>query len=207
MIKLECEFSQYFRMVNSALSDFELYKGILSNVQGNEKEIKQINGFLYNVLNSLKYSFVMKTAKLIDKREDKSIFKLINCCENQKEQFLNEFIDEFYNEETKITGKVLVKKVNVLDDINNFKLELNKYSKQIENIKSQRDKVYAHQDKKYFYDNGKVNEDFKITYNDIDEILNLIYKNLNILSIDYSRRAYSKFPSTIDEYLHIIERL
>lgn len=149
----------------------------------------------------------MKTAKLIDKREDKSIFKLINCCKNQKEQFLNEFIDEFYNEETKITEKVLVKKVNVLDDINNFKLELNKYSKQIENIKSQRDKVYAHQDKKYFYDNGKVNEDFKITYNDIDEILNLIYKNLNILSIDYNRRAYSKFPSTIDEYLHIIERL
>ena len=207
MIKLECEFSQYFKMVNSALSDFELYKGILSNVQGNEKEIKQINGFLYNVLNSLKYSFVMKTAKLIDKREDKSIFKLINCCENQKEQFLNEFIDEFYNEETKITEKVLVKKVNVLDDINNFKLELNKYSKQIENIKSQRDKVYAHQDKEYFYDNGKVNEDFKITYNDIDEILNLIYKNLNILSIDYNGRVYSKFPSTIDEYLHIIERL
>lgn len=33
MIKLECEFSQYFKMVNSALSDFELYKGILSNVQ------------------------------------------------------------------------------------------------------------------------------------------------------------------------------
>ena len=42
MIDLESEFSQYFRVINSALDDFELYKGILSNVNGNEKKINQI---------------------------------------------------------------------------------------------------------------------------------------------------------------------
>lgn len=207
MIDLDNEISQYFKVINSALDDFELYKGILSNIKGNEKKINQINGFLYTILNSLKYSFVMKTAKLVDEREDKNIFKLINCCENQQNQFLTEFIDEFYNEDTKTTEKVFIKKVNVLDDINNFKLNLNNYKTQIENIKAQRDKIYAHSDKKYFYDGSKINEDFKVTYNDIDEILNLIYKNLNILSTDYNRRVYSKFPTTLDEYLHIIEKI
>lgn len=207
MIDLESEFSRYFREINSALDDFELYKGILSNVDGNEKKINQINGFLYTILNSLRYSFVMKTAKLVDKREDKNIFKFLNCCKNQQNQFLKNFVDEFYNEVTKTTEKIFIKKVNVLDDIKNFELELDKYSTQIENIKAQRDMIYAHNDKKYFYDNGKVSEEFKVTYNDIDEILHLIFKKLNILSIDYNRRVYSKFSDTLDDYLHIIEKL
>lgn len=207
MIDLESEFSQYFRVINSALDDFELYKGILSNVNGNEKKINQINGFLYTVLNSLKYSFVMKTAKLVDKREDKNIYKFINCCKNQQHQFLKEFVDEFYNEETKTTERIFIKKVNVLDDIKDFETELDKYSTQIENIKAQRDMVYAHNDKKYFYNNGNISEEFKVTYNDIDEILHLIFNKLNILSIDYNRRVYSKFSDTIDDYLHIIEQL
>lgn len=207
MIDLEDEFSQYFRVVNSALDDFDLYKGILSNINGNEKKVNQINGFLYTILNSLKYSFIMKTAKLVDIREDKNIFKFINCCKNQKNEFLKEIVDEFYNEETNTSEKIFVRKVNVLNDIKNFEFQLDKYNTQIENIKNQRDKIYAHNDKRYFYNNGNISEEFKVTYNDIDEILHLIFKELNILSIDYNRRAYSKFPDTIDDYLHIIEKL
>ena len=207
MIDLERDFSQYFRLVNSALNDFELYKGILSNVDGNEKKINQINGFLYTILNSLKYSFVMKTSKLVDKRENKNIFKFIDCCKNQKNQFLEEFVDEFYNEETKTIEKIFIKKVNVLDDIKNFELELDKYSTQIININAQRDKIYAHSDKRYFYDNGSINEEFNVTYNDIDNILHIIYNNLNILSKDYNRRAYLNYNSTLDDYLHILNNL
>ena len=207
MIDLESEFSQYFREVNSALDDFELYKGILSNVVGNEKKINQINGFLYTILNSLKYSFVMKTAKLVDVREQKNIFKFINCCKNQKNQFLKEIVDEYYNEETQTTEKMFIKNVNVLEDIKNFESKLDKYSVQIENIKAQRDRIYAHNDKKYFYNNGSINEEFKVTYNDIDEILHLIFKELNILSVDYNRRVYSMFTGTLGEYLYIIEKL
>lgn len=207
MIDLESEFSQYFREVNSALDDFELYKGILSNVVGNEKKINQINGFLYTILNSLKYSFVMKTAKLVDVREQKNIFKFINCCKNQKNQFLKEIVDEYYNEETQTTEKMFIKNVNILEDIKNFESKLDKYSVQIENIKAQRDRIYAHNDKKYFYNNGSINEEFKVTYNDIDEILHLIFKELNILSVDYNRRVYSMFTGTLGEYLYIIEKL
>ena len=85
MINLENEFSQYFKVVNGALDDFELYKGILKNVKGNETKINKINSFLYTTLNALKYSFIMQTAKLIDVREDKNIFKFINFCKVNKE--------------------------------------------------------------------------------------------------------------------------
>ena len=206
MINLDKEFSQYFKVINSALDDFKLYKGLLYNVKSNEKKINQINGFLYTILNSLKYSFVMKTAKLIDEREDKNIFKFLNCCRNQHDQFLKEFVNEYYNEDTKKTEK-FKKRVNALKDIDSFESKLKKYNKQIENIKAQRDKIYAHSDKKYFYDNGKIADEFKVTYNDIDEILHLIYKELNVLSIDYNRCAYSNYPSTLNDYLHIINRL
>lgn len=206
MIDLDKEFSQYFKVINSALDDFELYKGILSNVKGNEKKINQINGFLYTILNSLKYSFVMKTAKLIDDREDKNIFKFINCCRNQHKQFLKEFVDEYYNEDTKAAEK-FTKKVDALKDINNFEKKLKKFDTQIDNIKAQRDMIYAHCDKKYFYDNGKISDEFKVTYNDIDEILHLIYKEMNVLSVDYNRCAYSNFPSTLDEYLNVIDKI
>ena len=114
-------------------------------------------------------------------------------------------INKIYGD-TKKTEK-FKKRVNALKDIDSFESKLKKYNKQIENIKAQRDKIYAHSDKKYFYDNGKIADEFKVTYNDIDEILHLIYKELNVLSIDYNRCAYSNYPSTLNDYLHIINRL
>lgn len=207
MINLENEFSQYFKVVNSALDDFELYKGILKNVKENETKINKINSFLYTILNALKYSFVMQTAKLIDVREDKNIFRFINFCKVNKNMFLKEIVNDYYNVETKEREYEFIRKVDVLEDIKKFEIELDKYSSQIENIKAQRDKIYAHNDKKYFYDKGNINQEFKVTYEDIDNILHIIYHNLNILSIDYNRRAYSNYASTLDEYLYILNNL
>lgn len=207
MINLENEFSQYFKVVNGALDDFELYKGILKNVKGNETKINKINSFLYTTLNALKYSFVMQTAKLIDVREDKNIFKFINFCKVNKNIFLKEIVNDYYNAETKEREYEFVRKVDVLEDIKKFEIELEKYSSQIENIKAQRDKIYAHTDKKYFYDKGNINQEFRVTYDDIDNILHIIYNNLNILSIDYNRRAYSNYASTLDDYLYILNNL
>jgi len=100
----------------------------------------------------------------------------------------------------------LLKKVDVLEDIKKFEIELDKYSSQIENIKVQRDKIYAHTDKKYFYDKGNINQELKVTYDDIDNILHIIYNNLNILSIGYNRRAYSNYDNTLDDYLYILKK-
>jgi len=110
MINLENEFLQYFRVVNSAPDDFELYKGILKNVEGNETKINKINYFLYRTLNALKYSFVMQTVKLIDVREDKNIFKFINFCKVNKNMFLKEIVNDYYNVETKEREYEFVKK-------------------------------------------------------------------------------------------------
>ena len=207
MLNLEKEIENYFYSINSAKEKFDLYKGILQNVSGNEQKVNSINGFLYVILDSLKFTFIVETSKLVNKKESKNIFKFIEYCKQHKKEFLTEFYDEFYNETTKENEKIFIRKVNILEDLTKFEEELKKYEIQIENLKAQRDKVYAHTDKKYFYGNKDINKKYKVTYDDVDMILNILHKNLNVISIDFNRRAFFTFASTIDDYKYIISRL
>lgn len=203
MLNIEKEIENYFYSINSAKEKFDLYKGILQNVSGNEQKVNSINGFLYVILDSLKFTFVIETSKLVDERESKNIFKFIEYCKQHKKEFLT----EFYNETTKINEKIFIRKVNVLEDLTKFEEELRSYEIQIENLKAQRDKVYAHTDKKYFYSNKDINKKFKVTYDDVDRILSILHKHLNVISIDFNRRAFSNFASMVDDYKYIISRL
>lgn len=203
MLNIEKEIENYFYSINSAKEKFDLYKGILQNVSGNEQKVNSINEFLYVILDSLKFTFVIETSKLVDERESKNIFKFIEYCKQHKKEFLT----EFYDETTKRNEKIFIRKVNVLEDLTKFEEELRSYKIQIENLKAQRDKVYAHTDKKYFYRNKDINKEFKVTYDDVDRILSILHKHLNVISIDFNRRAFSTFASTIDDYKYIISRL
>lgn len=207
MLNLEKEIENYFYSINSAKEKFDLYKGILQNVSGNEQKVNSINEFLYVILDSLKFTFVIETSKLVDERESKNIFKFIEYCKQHKKEFLTEFYDEFYDETTKRKERIFTRKVNILEDLTKFEEELRSYEIQIENLKAQRDKVYAHTDKKYFYRNKDINKEFKVTYDDVDRILSILHKHLNVISIDFNRRAFSNFTSTIDDYKYIISRL
>lgn len=207
MLNLEKEIENYFYSINSAKEKFDLYKGILQNVSGNEQKVNSINEFLYVILDSLKFTFVIETSKLVDERESKNIFKFIEYCKQYKKEFLTEFYDEFYDETTKRKERIFTRKVNILDDLNKFEEELRSYEIQIENLKAQMDKVYAHTDKNYFYGNKDINNKFKVTYDDVDRILSILHKHLNVISIDFNRRAFSNFTSTIDDYKYIISRL
>ena len=53
MIDIEKEIDQYFKIINDAKINFDLYKGILSNAKENEKRFSKISSFLYPILNAL----------------------------------------------------------------------------------------------------------------------------------------------------------
>ena len=207
MLNIEKEIENYFYSINSAKEKFDLYKSILQNISGNEQKVNSINGFLYVILDSLKFTFVIETSKLVDERESKNIFKFIEYCKQHKKEFLTEIYDELYNETTKRNERIFIRKVNVLEDLTKFEEELRSYEIQIENLKAQRDKVYAHTDKKYFYRNKDINKEFKVTYDNVDKILSILHKHLNVISIDFNRRAFSNFASMVDDYKYIISRL
>ena len=207
MIDIEKEIDQYFKIINDAKISFDIYKGILSNAKENEKKFSKISSFLYPILNALKFSFVVQTAKLVDKREDKNIWKLIECCKQQKKEFLTEFVVKYVNEETCEEETFFLKKVDIMSDLKMFEDKLNKYSQAITNLKAQRDKIYAHNDKEYFYDKSNISEMYSVTYQDIDDILNLLFEQLNVVSLDYNRRVYSSYPSSMKDYEYIISKI
>ena len=207
MIDIEKEIDQYFKVINDAKISFELYKGVLSSAKEHDKKFSKISSFLYPILNALKFSFVVQTAKLVDKREDKNIWNLIECCKQQKKEFLTEFVDKYINEVTCEEETFVLKKVDIMSDLKIFEDKLNKYSQAITNLKAQRDKIYAHNDKEYFYDNSNISEMYSVTYQDIDDILNLLFEQLNIVSLDYNRRVYSSYPSSMKDYEYIISKI
>lgn len=207
MIDLEKEIDKYFKIINDAKNSFDLYKGILSNAKENDKKVSKISSFLYPVLNALKFSFVVQTAKLVDKREDKSIWKLIECCKQQKNEFLTEFVNTYIDEDTGKEETFFLKKVDIMSDLTVFEEKLNEHSQAIINLKAQRNKIYAHNDKDYFYDKSNISEMYLVTYQDIEDILNLLFQQLNVISLDYNRRVYSSYPSSIKDYEYIISKI
>lgn len=134
------------------------------------------------MLDALQFAFVVETTRLTDKREDKCIWNLLDNIKMQYKKFPKEIYNEYINLESGEVYKEFVRKVDIKLDISNFEKELNKYSAQFENLKDLRDKIYAHLDKKYFYDKRKINEKYSVCYQDIEDILEIIHKNLNIIS-------------------------
>lgn len=185
-LNIEIEISNYFKLINEAYKNIELYKTISSTLE--ESKITNIKDFIFTILNSLKFSFVVQTEKIIDKSESKNICKFVEYCK----QNTNEF------QETK---DIIIKK---LDD---FSIELTQYEMIFKNMKGQRDKIYVHTDKETFYDKSRLFEKYDIQLQDIEKVIKMLYENLNNISIAYNGRHYSHYSNPGYEYKCILEKL
>lgn len=207
MINLDKEIDYYFRIINDTLNYFNIYKQTLCSLNEHKNKANQVASFLYPMLDSLKFAFVIETTRLINKREDKCIWKLLDNIKMQYKKFPVEMYDIFTDSETGEEYKEFIRKVDIKSDVLKFESELNQYSEQFESLKGLRDKIYAHLDKKYFYDRKKISEEYVVCYQDIEGILNIIHKNLNIISIDYNRKAYSEYASCIDDLNNLFDKI
>lgn len=185
-LNIEIEISNYFKLINEAYKNIKLYKTISSTLENSK--ITNIKDFICTILNSLKFSFIVQTEKIIDKCEAKNIWKFIEYCKQNTDDFREP-------------------KVSVINKLIDFNDELTQYSTVFQNMKRQRDKIYAHTDKETFYDRNQLYEEYNVQLQDIENIINILYKNLNNISISYNGRHYSHYSDPGEDYDYILEKL
>lgn len=185
-LNIETEISNYFKLINEAYKNIKLYKTISSTLENSK--ITNIKDFIHTVLNSLKFSFIVQTEKIIDKSEAKNICKFIEYCKQNTDTFQE-------------------KKESIIKKLTDFDNELTQYETVFQNMKGQRDKIYAHTDKETFYNKNQLYEEYNVRLQDVENIINMLYKNLNNISIAYNGRYYSHYSDPGDDYAYILEKL
>ncbi|KQB76840.1 hypothetical protein AB2T90_14490 [Clostridium butyricum] len=146
-------------------SQYKLYRLLLEKTNSNLKELNLAPAFFQLVINSLSSNVILTLAKIYEqpKRSGGSIYKLLNKIEQSWKEINNE----------QINASIINEHREVLKQMNEI----------IDNLFDWRDKCYAHYDKDYFLDGKNISEDFKITFGNIEQ---LIDKAKEILNYYYS---------------------
>jgi len=199
------EIEQYINNLKIAIDAFKLHNSIMETIIKYNNEINCMTNFIVTIVKSLQITFIMETYKLVDKDGQKSIFKLLNVCEQNKDAFPKEKIMNFIYENDK--KEKITKNINIQDDINKIRDKIKQYNGLIQNLKGARDKYYAHTDKKYFYDVKKLFQDYRISIKDFEMLLNTLSEILNLLLIDLCGEGYVFNELYINEFERILKRL
>lgn len=121
---------------------------------GNDK-IKIAKNFFYITHSSLIYRYSMELAKLFDKGDVLSIYKIRNMCLNNEEYFKPD--------------------IDMKEYCKAFKNELDKYKTTICNIQKRRNKTYAHNDEEYYLFNEKAIHENPLDCESIKKLTNILY--------------------------------
>lgn len=190
--KLKEEIEKYLKYYYDVKREFDLYIHIKKNADIYPNETKQISFFIHTVLTSLLKNILLGIAKIIDSREDKNIYKLLEVC--------NQNIKIFCEDEKSIKEKN--EKLNIIKSI---KEKIDQKQDLIKKLTTYRDKFFAHSDKKYFRNIHRLFKEFKTTYEDIESILKLIEGFLNELLYSLCNTTYVFGNNYKNDYIYILE--
>lgn len=192
---LKKEIEEYLKIYMNIKNSYILYKHIREESLQYKDETAQISDFLIIILSDIYSMVLINTCKLLDIRNDKNIFKLLNV----SEQNIDIFDNTFYTDN------------EIKDKIKELKDELDSNNQLINILKIYRDKYLTHIDKDYWGNVQKLFKDHRITFKEIELILALISKIQNeLLSMlcntkwvikDYGTEEYSYILKSIKEHL------
>lgn len=204
--ELQKELEIYMFRIMHALDYFKMYKNMLTLSFENDNS-KKISSFINLTSSSLIRTAVNETYLLLDNRNDKNIFKFIEICKQNNILFRKELTEEYVNCKTGEREIFVLEKTNIIKELNNFESDLAKYNSQISNLKALRDKIYAHVDKKYFYDNKLITKEYSVKYQDVEDILHILYKNMNRISVILTGTIYGECEDYIDDFKVILDSI
>lgn len=195
-----------FRIIH-ALDYFKMYKNMLIISSENNDSAKYVASFINLSSSSLIRTAINETYLLVDNRNDKNIYNFIEICKQNNNQFRKELVEEYVNCTTGEHEVFTLEKVNIIEELEKFENDLLEFSKKITNLKALRDKIFAHIDKKYFYDRNLIIKEYSVKYQDIEAILNLLYKNMNRISVILTGTAYGVCEDYIEDFKYIIDSI
>ena len=189
---LKNEIEKYLDYYYGIKQYFDIYKYIKENTEGYSEETQQIAFFLKPILVSLLNSTLLDISKIVDRRNEKNLNKLIDRCRANVVYFCNE-------------PNNISEKEEKLELFNKIKEKLEENNLVIENLNTYRDVYLAHTDKKYFMDSKKLYEEHETKYEDIEEILKVIGDSLNKLLYSLCEETYVFNDEYKEEYIYILK--
>lgn len=190
--KLKGEIEEYLNYYYDVKRAFDLYRYIKENAEIYPNETKQISFFLHTVLISLLNNTLLDVSKILDNRNDKNIYKLLEVCN----QNIKLFCEDEKNTKEKNEKLNRIKRIKEKID---FKKDL------IEKLKTYRDKSLAHTEGKYFRDVNKLFNEVKTTYEEIEDILEVIEESLNELLYALCNTTYVFNAQYKNDYTYILK--
>lgn len=190
--KLKGEIEKYLNYYYDVKRAFDLYRYIKENAEIYPNETKQISFFLHTVLISLLNNTLLDVSKILDNRNDKNIYKLLEVCN----QNIKLFCEDEKNTKEKNEKLNLIKRIK---EKIGFKKDL------IEKLKTYRDKSLAHTEGKYFRDVNKLFNEVKTTYEEIEDILEVIEESLNELLYALCNTTYVFNDQYKNDYTYILK--
>lgn len=183
--QLDDELTRYLNNIIEVRNNFALYK--LIKLEDTIKTVNKYSHIFLIVVNSLENSFLVQLYKLLDKDEQKNLFRMIDLCKNNIKYFENQ--------------KKLKTKLKDLE------LYLNLNKDIIKSIINIRHKFIAHSDRKYFKSPQKVFEENDIKNNELENLIENLYKfvksiysNLQpIMIIDWTDKMKKEWENIIEK--------
>ena len=185
--KLKGEIEKYLNYYYDVKRAFDLYRYIKENAEIYPNETKQISFFLHTVLISLLNNTLLDVSKILDNRNDKNIYKLLEVCN----QNIKLFCEDEKNTKEKNEKLNLIKRIK---EKIGFKKDL------IEKLKTYRDKSLAHTEGK-----NKLFNEVKTTYEEIEDILEVIEESLNELLYALCNTTYVFNDKYKNDYTYILK--
>lgn len=162
------------------------YRYLINLLNENNEFINNAPSFFSQIISSLRYSLIMRTAKIIDESKDGFGFKKI----------LNKLEQSEYREAIK-------------ENLNCFRNEYIAWQETVLLIKFLRDKVYAHNDKIFYYKEFGIGEEVAIDtpiWLEIEPFLLWLYDSSSAISKNCENEIFPRM-NLINDVTKLVEKL
>lgn len=164
----------------------DTYKSLCDNGAKYQDAMNQTPLFFTMIYRSLAHTIMIDMCKLFeDDKQVLGIKKFYSICEQNQKLFFNTRQDE-NGERTEIPYSI----ANVLALA---KKDFARNSKAIENLKAQRDTIWAHSDKRFVLNPNKVENDFPVALDEIEQLLKFASDFVNAIIIGFTNSIESPF--------------
>ena len=163
-----------------------IYKSLCNNGAKHRDAMNQTPLFFTMIYRSLAHTIMIDICKLFeDDKQVLGIKKFYLICEQNQKVFPQTRQNED-GESTEIP-------FNILSVLTLAKRDFEKNSQAIENLKAQRDTIWAHSDKRFVLNPNKVENDYPVEWDEIEQLLNFASDFVNSIIIGLTNSIESPF--------------
>ena len=184
----------YLHRIRFANDCFIAYKSIITATTTYNAVINQSPAFFSLSFLALERCFLLELAKLYKGSGDERTLQKLKKDINANQQLFPKTIDctPVYEEENGYCPQKDIRRINLSITLSDFDKNYDCISKIINSLNVRRDKYIAHNDKAYFYTQKQLNEDYPLSFNDIEKAIEfagdfcnqmLSYLNGNMISL------------------------